>query len=308
MLYGCAGVPSAEPQSTVPEEPSSYDGAVRLSSGLIGLDANDPAIEPEALPLLYTHGKSVQRAVILFHGFTTCPKQFEELARRYFEQGCNVWVPRLPRHGHKDRLTRILAGLTVGEIDRCAQIAIWIARGIGASVSAVGLSLGGAMTMWLAQSTELDLAVPVSPFFVPKQFSEFTGGAAAHVLYAIPSMYLWWDDRLKAQCLPLYAYPGYPTHGLAELIFFGARILKRARATHPLGKRCALVTNVNDNAVNNAVPKELLAIWNSSTMHCTDTALTDLLPPRHDIIDPTTYPAAPTLVYPVLERLVLANS
>jgi alpha-beta hydrolase superfamily lysophospholipase len=275
--------------------------------GIIGRDAADPTIESAALPHLYTHGKPVEHAVILFHGFTNCPKQFDELARGLYNRGCNVFVPRLPLHGFKDRLTLALANLTVDDLTSCAEEAFSLARGLGSKVSAVGLSLGGAMALWLAQTQPIDLAVPVSPFLSPKGYPEFAGTLAAHALYTIPSMYWWWDSTLKEKCLPLYAYPGYPTHGLAELVFLGDRIFAAANEAAPRARNCVLVTNSNDNAVNNETPLQLIDRWKRRGSSSRQTVLTDLWPPRHDIIDPTTYPQARSLVYPTLENLVLTN-
>lgn len=303
-LASC-GSRRAPPVPALAGAPPSYDAAVRTALGIVGSDAADPAIESEAIPHLYTHGRPVEHCVILFHGFTNCPKQFDELARGFYERGCNVWLPRLPLHGFKNRLTDALANLTVADLQGCADEAFWIARGLGARVSALGLSLGGAMALWLAQTRPIDLAVPVAPFLIPKSFPEKTGSLAAHVLYTIPSMYFWWDPLLKEKCLPLYAYPGYPTHALAELVFFGDDIFANAATNKPRARDCVLVTNANDNAVNNHTSRKLIAQWNRGGAGYRETVLTNLEPPRHDIIDPTTYPQGRTLVYPTLERIVL---
>ena len=58
----------------------------------------------------------------------------------------------------------------------------------------------------------IDLAVAVSPFLMPIGIPRGVGTAAMHALYTIPSMYWWWDPRVKQNCLPIYAYPGFPTH------------------------------------------------------------------------------------------------
>jgi pimeloyl-ACP methyl ester carboxylesterase len=189
----------------------------------------------------------------------------------------------------------------------CANTAYWLTQGLGSRVSVVGFSLGGAIALWLAQTKPIDLAVPVSPFLAPAGMSEFVATVAAHVLYAIPDMYWWWDNNLKEACLPLYAYPGYPTHGMAQLIFFGNELLATAGAAKPRARNCVLVTNESDNSVNNAVSRSLIAMWNRSGATCKEVVLTNLGPPRHDIIDPTTFPRARELVYPVLENIVITG-
>ena len=284
--------------------PPSFAQATGAIRALIARDAADPAILRAALPRLYEHGTPVQHAVVLFHGFTNCPQQFDELARAFHARGCNVYVPRIPHHGLKDRLTRDLANLSVGELQRNAEDSFQLTRGLGTTVSALGLSLGGSMALWLAQSKPIDLAVPIAPFLMPYPIPPFIGEPGMLYLHTIPNMYWWWDFHVKQNTRPIYAYPGYPTHALAELIFFGNAIASQAQKTKPRGRRCVLVTNPHDNAVDNDVARRLLKAWNRHGAGYTELVLTGLGPPRHDIIDPTTYPQGRTLVYPKLESLV----
>ncbi len=289
---------------SLPLAPASYDEAVRAVRALIAHDAADPAILPAALPRLYVHDKPVQHAVVLFHGFTNCPQQFDELARRLYERGCNVYVPRIPRHGLKDRLTRDLANVTVDELAAAATVAFQLTRPLGATVSALGLSLGGTMAMWLAQTQPVDLAVPIAPFLIPYPLPPFIGQPVMRLLATLPSMYFWWDFHIKEQCLPHYAYPGYPTHALAQLVFFGNRIFGAAARTKPRARRCVLVLNERDNAIDNGSARHMTALWNRSGAGFSELVLTGL-GPRHDVIDPTTYPHGRDAVYPKLEALVL---
>lgn len=304
VLGGCS---SAEPRA-LPRVPPrlSYDDSVRAIRAVIARDAADTTLVRDALPRLYEHGAPVENAVILFHGFTNCPQQFDLLARQFYARGCNVYVPRLPRHGQRDCLTTTLANLTIEELGESTLDAFAYARGLGRRVSSVGLSLGGSMSLWLTQAMPIDLAVAVSPFLMPIGIPRGIGTAVMHALYTIPSMYSWWDPRVKQNCLPVYAYPGYPTHGLAEVTFFGDRIFAYSQGK-PLGKDCILVTNANESAVNNSVSRGLLAQWKINGANYSDVVLSGLGPPRHDIIDPTTFPQGVELVYPRLEEIVLAQ-
>ena len=289
----------------VPPPPLSYDASVRAIRSVIERDAADASLTRDAWPRLYVHGAPVEHAVILFHGFTNCPQQFDVLARQFYARGCNVYVPRIPRHGLKDRLTTTLTDLTSAELARCTLDACTYTAGLGRRVSSVGLSLGGSMSLWLAQAMPIDVAVAVAPFLMPIHMSRNVGGAAMHALYTIPSMYWWWDPRVKEKCLPNYAYPGFPTHGLAEITFYGDKLFDYSPHTKPLGKDCILVTNANESAVNNAVSRELLEQWNANGANYKEVVLTGLGAPRHDIIDPTTFPQGERLVYPRLEAMVL---
>ena len=68
---------------------------------------------------LFTHGEKTDNVIVFLHGFTSCPDQFSQLGQEYFERGYNVYIPRVPRHGIKDRLGNPLKGLNcrrTGEI------------------------------------------------------------------------------------------------------------------------------------------------------------------------------------------------
>lgn len=242
---------------------------------------------------------------MLFHGFTNSPQQFEELGRGFHARGANVYIPRIPYHGFADRLTHALADLDVPLLQRASEESYGFATGLGDRVTVLGLSLGGAMSMWLAQTQPVDHAVPVAPFLMPFGFGRNIGMLAMGTLRAIPSMYWWWDPRVKADSKPIYAYPGYPTHALAEIVFFANSIFTQDQYT-PKGRRLTLVTNSGDPAVNNGIPRNLLDRWKAQGepgSGYTEYVFTDLGPPRHDIIDPTTFPAATSLVYPRLEEI-----
>ena len=307
-LEGCgvpSGVGTAEfaPLGAAP----SFDDAVRGIRAVIARDEGDATLEKAAMPRLYEHGAPVENAVVLFHGFTNCPQQFDELARGFYARGCNVYVPLIPRHGKADRLTRDLGGLTVAELQNCARDSYQLTRGLGRRVTALGLSLGGSMTMWLAQTQPIDLAVPVSPFLMPIGFPRAIGMPAMDVLDALPDQYWWWDPRVKENCLPAYAYPGFPTHALAQLVFLGGVIFAEADKAKPQFRNMTLVTNKHESAVNNNVARRLIDKWINDDATTTEIVLTDLGAPRHDIIDPTTFPQARKLVYPRLEAIVLAR-
>src|SRR5665213_1311421 len=140
-LAACAPAATEPPPPVEAARP--FAESVRAIRAAIARDAADPAILPAGVPRLYEHGAPVQHAVVLYHGFTNCPQQFDELARDYHARGCNVFVPRIPHHGLKDRLTRDLANVTVSELQGFAAETFGLARGLGTTVSVLGLSLGG---------------------------------------------------------------------------------------------------------------------------------------------------------------------
>jgi carboxylesterase len=291
-----------------PEEPqpTTFRDACRAIHHDVASDAGDDTISLEGRTRFYHHDAPVSHAILLLHGFTNCPQQFDEFARDLHARGCNVYVPRIPHHGKKNRLTTDLQDLSVAEMTTFAERAFERSRRLGAHTTILGLSLGATLAMWLAQTQPVDLVVPVSPFLMPYGWSRAVGGAAMRAAMALPDYYCWWDARVLTGTRPPYAYPGYPLHALAQITFLGESIFDRAAQMKPSARRCVLVSNVGDNGISNSVAADLLATWQRRRAPYAEVVLRDLGVPRHDIIDPTTFPEARTLVYPRLAELALS--
>lgn len=240
---------------------------------------------------------------MLFHGLTNCPQQFDAFARILHARGENVYVPRLPFHGYRDRLTRALGDITTVDIERAATEAGRLAQGLGTSVSALGLSLGATMALWLAQTGGARNVVGIAPFFMIPFVPRVPGLLLMSVLQTLPNQFLWWDPRRKEQMLPEYAYPGFWTHCLAQCALAGAVISTAAAREAPAAERCTVVINAQDPAVNNGPARALVARWRRRGASY-DLAVWDDLGRVHDVIDPSTYPQAGTLVYPRLAALL----
>jgi carboxylesterase len=240
---------------------------------------------------------------VLFHGLTNCPQQFDEFARLLHARGENVYVPRLPFHGHKNRLTRAIGNITLADIEAAATEAARLGAGLGATVNALGLSLGATMALQLAQTGGVNNAVGVAPFLMVPLIPRGPGMLLMRALAWLPNRFLWWDPRRKEQMPPVYGYPGFWTHCLARCTFAGDAIIAAADRAAPRAPRCTLVINTQDPAVNNAAARELAARWHAHGANY-ELAVWDDLGKVHDVIDPSTYPAARTRVYPRLAALL----
>jgi pimeloyl-ACP methyl ester carboxylesterase len=240
---------------------------------------------------------------VLFHGLTNCPQQFDEFAQLLHARGENVYVPRLPFHGHKDRLTRAIGNLTAADVDRAATDAARLGAALGTRVNALGISVGATMALWLAQTGGAANAVGLAPFLMVPFAPRLPGMQLMRLLKALPNRFLWWDPRIKEKIRPDYGYPGFWTHCLAECVFAGGAIFAAASTTAPAAARGTIVINAEDPAVNNNAARELAARWRRKRAHYDLTAWDDL-GKVHDVIDPTTYPAAASKVYPRLAALL----
>ncbi|TMF26718.1 MAG: alpha/beta hydrolase, partial [Chloroflexi bacterium] len=67
-----------------------YSEAIQIAQGLKELDG--PNVNPQCHTRLYTHGLRRENALVLLHGFTNCPQQFDALGRQFFEHGWNVVI------------------------------------------------------------------------------------------------------------------------------------------------------------------------------------------------------------------------
>ncbi len=117
----------------------------------------DPSIDPRTV---------TERAILFLHGFTNSPQQFAALGEQFFRLGYNVFIPRLPRHGLSDRLTRDLKNLTEQELLQFGETMLDLTLGLGQHVAVSGLSLGGLLAAWIGQHrAEVAVAAPIAPEF-----------------------------------------------------------------------------------------------------------------------------------------------
>jgi pimeloyl-ACP methyl ester carboxylesterase len=118
---------------TQPHPIASYEEALARLKSMQDEDNND-LTRDVCITKLYDHGTPTEHVIILIHGFTNCPEQFNELGKQYYEAGYNVFIPRMPYHGLSDRLTTELVNLTAEKLATFGDAVIDIARN-GVAVS-----------------------------------------------------------------------------------------------------------------------------------------------------------------------------
>lgn len=257
----------------------------RTSSALEALAArDDDRIAADCRTIVLVHDEPRPRAILLFHGLTASPKQFERLARELHGRGHNVLVPRLPHHGRVDRLSNVLAGLTVEELTAFAEKSLAGARELGGTITVAGFSLGGLLTLWLAQREDLSRAVAIAPFlgiaWIPNRWMN----ALAEKMLSLPNRFYWWDPVKRERQMPAHGYPQYPTHALGNAYILARTVIADAQAAPPRAERIVFVTNRREIGVNNRAVHRLMASWASSGAQTEHVELTNLWF-SHDIID-----------------------
>ncbi|MGH2504945.1 MAG: alpha/beta hydrolase [Ktedonobacterales bacterium] len=293
------------PRALAPRPAPDYPAAMERLGQLEALDG--PFVNPNCRTQSLTHGAVTDRAIILAHGMTNCPYQFRELAPRFFEQGYNVLIPRLPRNCLRDLDTRALAGLTLREQIAAGHEMVDIARGLGRHITIVGISAGGTLVAWLAQHREdVDVAVTIAPLFglLPSLPVLNMGANAAvmRLLQVAPNIMTQRVSPFKGG--PTQSYRGFATRGLASAMRLGAQTLLSATRTAPRARTILMMLNPADPAVNNPMSLELLRRWQR---HGAQAGLYEFDAARnliHDVIDPAQAGQQCDYTYPILlERI-----
>lgn len=246
-----------------------------------------PGVAVRARTIAYVHPAPRERSVVLLHGMSASPAQFERIARELFERGHNVLVPRLPRHGHADPLSTALERLRAEDL--YAAIAEYVAIGqeLGERVTIAGFSLGGLLTAWIAQHFPIERAVPIAPFFGVSWIPNKLMDPVAERLLRAPNRFHWWNPILRErQFLATSGYPRYATHAIAHSYRIARSLLEEARTSRPAAEHVTIVANATEVAVNNYAIRKLYKNWRRHRPDAVELSVLTGLPLSHDIVSP----------------------
>ncbi len=263
------------------------------------------AVSDEGRTLLFDHGRRTERATLLLHGLSASPKQLLAVATALHERGHNVFVPRLPRHGHRNRLSEALATMNAAQLQACASDSLALTRGLGERVAVAGFSLGGLLAAYLGQFEDVDRVVALSPFLgiamVPNVFQL----RIARYVLSRPNRFLWWDPVLRERQLPEHGYPRFATHAVGHGITLAHEVMNAARETPPRAKDLVLIVNTRDSTVNKRAIGKLARYWSARKPGAVRIIrLTDLPPFLHDVIEPKRYPEVSKRVTPLMVECI----
>lgn len=279
---------------------ATHAEALALFAKVQATEATMP-LDPRCHSSLLTHGEKVTKAVIFFHGLTNCPAQGDELSAQLYAQGYNVYTPRLPEHGEADVMTLALAQLTAEQMVATGEEAIDLAHGLGDEVQVFGLSAGGTLATWTAQTRgDVGQSIAISPFLGAYVIPPWATRAATNLLLLLPNYMVWWDSTRSEPAGMEYAYPRFATHGLAQMIRLGAVVEELAATKPPATPQPAVLFNDADTAVNNIITARLAAQWQAHGAKVETVTLpkSDGLP--HDVIDPHQPLGNTKVVYPAI--------
>lgn len=267
-------------------------------------------IAPECRTILRLHGPRTPHVVVLFHGLTNCPAQFDSLGRELYAHGANVVIPVIPHHGCADPMTEALARLNARELVTFTDHVIDAASALGDSVTVVGLSLGAVLAAWADQErSDVTRAVVIAPMFgialAPGPFTNALSRAYRH----LPNRFEWWDPRVREKLPgPTHVYPRWSWRSIGETLWLGASVQEEARHRAPAGRSIAMVLVGGDLAIDNRRAREVAALWSGHGAAVDTYVFPDSLHLNHDIIDPDQAGADPPLVYPRLVERILPGA
>jgi pimeloyl-ACP methyl ester carboxylesterase len=237
--------------------------------------------------------------VVLVHGLTNCPKQWELFGWEAFRRGWNVLILRLPEHGLGDRETgeigsvSHLRALDAQKLARYGDRAVDLGRGLGRRTDVMGLSLGGTVAAWVAQErADVGRVVVIAPGIGMAGLPYRGTWAATNLLDHLPDISIGGVTKVN------HEYQGWSTGGIADTFILGKYVRKRSEEAQPAAPEISVMLNPNDETISNARAEELVEAWRDHGHEITLYWLPSTPKLEHDVIDPGQPWARPGFVYP----------
>jgi carboxylesterase len=245
----------------------------------------------------YTHGEKTDKAVVLIHGLSNSPRQFQEMGEELYETGYNVYIPLMPYHGLNSHEVSELSHITVSDLVGYADQSIDIAAGLGDEVVVAGLSGGGSVVAWIAQNREdVDRTVLIAPLIGIKQLPGFTNNFFTNIFSRLPGM----DFTSASEPYREHVYRGQSSRGVAEYMLLARGVRSQADDNPSAVKDIVIIINANDDQVNNGMTNNLAEKWQEFGATITTYEFPQSLGLPHDVIDVSNEEADPDTTYPVI--------
>ncbi|HEY9724052.1 MAG TPA: alpha/beta fold hydrolase [Oscillatoriaceae cyanobacterium] len=166
--------PSVTPAASPRQQ--AYSAAIAAIQKKIDAEKALPLQKGEQTVLMAHATPPAKGTIVMYHGYSAGPWQFQQLAQKAYDDGYNVYIPRLPGHGLKNaKGAEDPSGLVKSEdydaYGRFADSTFQDAKALGGPVSVMGLSVGGEIALAVAERhPEVQKVVAYAPFMRPKSF------------------------------------------------------------------------------------------------------------------------------------------
>ena len=276
---------------------AAYTASVAAISRRQAVD--DTIAVPGARSILLVRGAPTARVIVLLHGLTDSPRQFEAFAYLLHADGNNVYVPRLPQHGLRGGNVASLSALTAAQLRGVADSVVNEARGLGDSVVIVGLSMGGTIGAWIAQQREVSRVVLIAPAIEPGRIPSLIDRPLIGLADRLPP--------IMRRSPPDSARPdrevGFNLRAVAEILELGSSILGQAASEASRTRDIAVLVNASDRTVKESAAEALARNWRQHGATVLVFELPDSLRLPHNIIDPIHGRVAGNAVLDLLREL-----
>ena len=262
------------------QQPAAYSRSVAAIARRQAVD--DSIADPGARSILLTAGAPTARAILLLHGLTDSPRQFEAFAYLLHADGNTVYVPRLPQHGLRGNNARALGALTAAQLRGVADSVVNEASGLGDSVIVVGLSMGGTVGAWIAQTRDVARVVLIAPAIEPGRVPSLLDRPLIGLADHLPAI----TRRSAPDSGRPDREPGFNSRAVAEIFELGSSLLGRAARDAPRAHHVALLVNASDRTVKESAAEDLARQWLQHGSDVSVFELPDTLRLPHNIIDP----------------------
>jgi esterase/lipase len=281
-----------------PNPATSYADAAARVARVLAID--DTGATPGGGSIFLTHGSATHRVFVLLHGLSDSPRQFLPLAKVFYDEGANVWVPRIPHHAVRGGSAADLEHLTAEDLRDCADLSMDIAAGLGDSVIVVGLSSGGTMAVWIGQNrAEADRIVAIAPALEAAAVPSAVDEHLEDLTLRLPGV----SHRDRDDTLNPSAEPGFNTRAIAEVFRLGLAARKQAARTRPMGHDGVFLMNKHDRTIKTATAVAVARAWRANGMTVAIYELPDSLRLPHDVVDAALRAGTPEIVQQVIHEL-----
>lgn len=163
--------PSATPAASPRQQ--AYQRAIAAIQKKLDAEKALPLQAGEQSVLMVHATPPAKGTLVMYHGFSAGPWQYQQLAAKAYADGYNVYIPRLPGHGLERNGVEDPSGLVKSEdfeaYGRFADSTFADAKALGGPVSVLGLSVGGEIALAVAERhPEVQKVVAYAPFMKPK--------------------------------------------------------------------------------------------------------------------------------------------